>query len=170
MKLIKLTAIPFLIFMSTLVMVSCEPDAELRKTTDFSKTGIALTSAQETPPVSSSATGSLDVFYSKGSKTLVYTVNWTGLTDSVEGMHIHGVAPTGFAAGIVQNIVATSSTIFPQKTAGKFTFAKSGKLSGTLLVDGSLIKENDLLNGFYYVNIHTASFPGGEIRGQIRFQ
>ena len=26
----------------------------------------------------------------------------------------------------------------------------------------------DLAAGLYYVNIHTARFPGGEIRGQLR--
>ena len=79
-------------------------------------------------------------------------------------------SPEGYAAGIVQNIVATSNSIFAQKTSGKYTYAKSGTLSGTLLVDGTVIKENDLLNGQYYLNIHTSVYPGGEIRGQITFQ
>ncbi|MEK7224254.1 MAG: CHRD domain-containing protein [Bacteroidota bacterium] len=33
-----------------------------------------------------------------------------------------------------------------------------------------MIKELDLLNGNYYINIHTAAYPGGEIRAQIEFQ
>ncbi len=112
----------------------------------------------------------MDVFYSKETRTLSYTVNWSGLTDSVLLMHIHGLAPTGFAAGVVQNIVTASNGIFPQKTSGKYTYAKTGKLSGTLLVDGLAVKEEDLLNGQYYMNIHTSVYTGGEIRGQIWFQ
>jgi hypothetical protein len=38
------------------------------------------------------------------------------------------------------------------------------------VVDGVRIKEDSLLMGFYYVNIHSATFPGGEIRGQIEFK
>ena len=170
MKLIKLTALPFFVLGSLIMLSSCESDAELKKTTDFQKSGIVMSGAKETPAVPSTALGKLDVFYTRETRTLSYTVTWSGLTDSVAAMHIHGLAPEGYAAGVVQNIVATSNTIFLQKTAGKFTYAKSGTLSGTLLVDGSVIKENDLLNGQYYMNIHTSVYPGGEIRGQIRFQ
>lgn len=170
MKLIKLTALSLALFMSVSSLVSCEPDEELKKTTDYSKTGIVLTGAQETPAVASAALGTMDVFYSKASRTLSYTVNWSGLSDSVLLMHIHGLAPTGFAAGVVQTIVGTSNSIFPQKTSGKYTYAKTGKLSGTLLVDGLAVKEENLLNGQYYMNIHTSVYTGGEIRGQIRFQ
>jgi CHRD domain len=170
MKLIKLTALSLALFMSVSSLVSCEPDEELKKTTDYSKTGIVLSGAQETPAVPSTALGTMDVFYSKASRTLSYTVNWSGLSDSVLLMHIHGLAPTGFAAGVVQNIVTASNGIFPQKTSGKYTFAKTGKLSGTLLVDGLAVKEENLLNGQYYMNIHTSVYTGGEIRGQITFQ
>ena len=168
MKLIKLTALPLLL-LSAVIFNSCESDEEIRKITDFSGTAIPLSGAQETPAISSSATGSMNLFYSRSNRTLSYTVNWSGLTDSVLLMHIHGSAPVGFAAGVLQNIVTASNGIFPQKTSGKFTFAKSGTLSGTLLVDGVLIKEADLLNGLYYMNIHTSAFPSGEIRGQIKF-
>ncbi|MBL0232347.1 MAG: CHRD domain-containing protein [Chitinophagaceae bacterium] len=170
MKLIKLTALPFIVLGSLVVLSSCESDAELKKTTDFQKTGIVMSGAKETPAVPSAAIGKLDVFYTRETRTLSYTVTWSGLTDSVNAMHIHGLAPEGYAAGIVQNIVATSNSIFAQKTSGKYTYAKSGTLSGTLLVDGTVIKENDLLNGQYYLNIHTSVYPGGEIRGQITFQ
>jgi len=88
-------------------------------------------------------------------------------------MQIRGLAPEGYAsATVVQNIVASSNGIFAQKTSGKYTYSKSGSLTGTLLVDGVLVKENDLINGQYYINIFTNSplYPQGEIRGQIKFQ
>lgn len=170
MKLIKLTALPFIVLGSLVVLSSCESDAEMKKTTDFQKSGIVMSGAKETPAVPSTALGKLDVFYTRETRTLSYTVTWSGLTDSVAAMHIHGLAPEGYAAGVVQNIVAASNSIFPQKTSGKFTYSKSGSLSGTMLVDGTVIKENDLINGQYYLNIHTSTYPGGEIRGQITFQ
>ena len=169
MKLVKLTALSSLFFVFVFSISSCEKDSEKKKITDFSKTGIALTGAQETPAVSSAATGSLDVFYTRETRILTYKVQWSSLADSVSGMHIHGVAPAGFAAGILQNIVAGSNAVYPQKTSGKFTYAKSGSLSGTVLIDGVLFKEESLLNGLYYLNIHNATYPGGEIRAQITF-
>lgn len=170
MKLIKLTALPALFIVFAVALTSCERDAEQKITTDFSKSDIPLTGANETPATATAALGSMDVFYTRETRILSYTVRWSGLTDSVLLMHIHGLAPTGFAAGVVQNIVTASNGIFNQKTSGKFTFAKTGTLSGTLLVDGVVVKENDLLNGQYYMNIHTNTYPSGEIRGQIRFQ
>lgn len=170
MKLIKLTASSLLLFGFVLGFSSCERDAEQKIVTDFAKSGIILTGANETPAVPSAALGTMDVYYTKETRILSYTVNWSGLSDSVLLMHIHGLAPTGFAAGVVQTIVGTSNSIFPQKTSGKYTYAKTGKLSGTLLVDGVAVKEENLLNGQYYMNIHTSVYTGGEIRGQINFQ
>ena len=170
MKLFKLIALPFLLFAFVASMTSCEKNAEKKKVTEYEKKDIPLTGAQETPATPTSALGSMDVAYSKETRTLSYTVRWSGLTDSVMLMHIHGLAPTGFAAPVVQTIVGTANTIFLQKTSGKFTFAKTGTLTGTLLADGVLVKEQDILNGSYYMNIHTATYPGGEIRGQVIFQ
>jgi hypothetical protein len=170
MKLTKLTAYPTIILSLLIVLNSCESDAEMKKTTDFQKTGIVMSGSQETPPNTSTAIGKLDVFYTRETRTLSYTVTWSGLTDSVIAMHIHGLAPTGYQAGIVQNIVAASNSIYALRTAGKLTYSKSGTLSGNMLVDGVIIKENDLINGQYYLNIHTNTYPNGEIRGQITFQ
>ena len=170
MKLLKLTASSLLLLGFVLGFSSCERDAEQKIQTDFSKSGIVLTGANETPATASTAIGSMDVYYTRETRILSYTVKWSGLTDSVLLMHIHGLAPTGFAAGVVQNIVTASNGIFNQKTGTKFTYAKSGTLSGTLLVDGVVVKENDLLNGQYYMNIHTNTYPSGEIRAQIIFQ
>ena len=170
MKLFKLTALSLLLFGFAVGITSCVKNDETKKVTNYQKSGIVLSGAQETPVVPSTSLGTMDVFYSKETRILTYTVRWSGLSDSVLLMHIHGLGPTGFAAGVVQNIVTASNGIFNQKTSGKFTFAKSGTLSGSLLMDGVLVKEEDLLNGMYYMNIHTSVYPGGEIRGQIRFQ
>ncbi len=170
MKLIKITTLSSLLFVFVFGTVSCEKAAEEKKTTDYEKKGILLTGAQETPAVPTTALGTMDVFYTKETRMLTYTVTWSGLSDSLSLMHIHGLAPTGFAAPVVQNIVAGSNSIFPQKTSGKFTFLRSGTISGTLLADGVLVKEQDIINGLFYMNIHTSVYPGGEIRGQITFQ
>lgn len=167
MKLIKLTALTSLLFVFVFGISSCEKNAEKKKTTDYQKNGIALTGAQETPAVTTSALGSMNVFYSKETRILTWSVTWTGLTGPVAAMHIHRPAPVGFAAGVVQNIISASGGL---ATPNATLYPATGKFSGTLLADGVVVKEEDLLNGLYYMNIHTAAFPGGEIRGQIVFQ
>jgi hypothetical protein len=118
------------------------------------------------PAVTAAGLGSMEVFYSKDTRILSYSVSWSGLTGAVTAMHIHGKAPVGFAAGVFQNIITSSGGIF---TPGS-SYGINGKVSATLLVDGVTIKEEDLLSGQYYMNIHTAANPGGEIRAQIVFQ
>jgi len=179
MKLLKLTVLPFLLSASLIYLSSCEPDAEQKKTTDFEKKGILLTGAQENPAVTTSGIGKMDVYYTKETRTLTYSVTWSGLIDSVTAMHIHGLGPKGYNAGVVQHIISgvgsstgTNSSQFSAQLVanGPYRFSKSGKIAGTFQIDGVVVKEQDLLNGMYYMNIHTKAFGGGEIRGQIVFQ
>jgi len=168
MQLIKKTALSLLVFVFVLSFSSCEKDSEKDKVTLYTKTGIVMSGARETPANPSTALGSLDISYSKGTKTLVYKFTWTGLADTITGIHIHGLAPEGFATGIVQNILTS-------KNEAVFPF-RGGSYSGTLLADGVKVKEENLLNGLYYLNIHTkginpngGTYAGGEIRGQVKF-
>jgi hypothetical protein len=176
MNRIRITVFSSLVFALIIGLSSCERAADEKKITDFSKLQIPMTGAQAGTP--SAALGTMDVFYSKETRMLNYTVTWTGLADSVTFMRIHGPAPAGYStASVVQQIVSTPNppstvtAVFPQKnSAGKYSFAKSGTLSASLLVDGVLVKEQDLLNGLYYIVIYTTPYPTGEIRGQIVFQ
>jgi len=156
MKLIKLTALTSILFAWVIGFSSCEKDSDTKVNIEFSKTGIIMDGAQETPPNASTALGSMDVFYTRDTKTLTYTIRWQGLTGNVTAAHIHGQAPIGYAAAVLQTFTTTGLT-------------STGTLSGTMLFDGTVFKEQDLLNGVYYINIHTATYPNGEIRGQIRF-
>ncbi|PWJ57758.1 CHRD domain-containing protein [Dyadobacter jejuensis] len=140
------------------------PGGEIRGQIEFydpmkviTKMDQPLNAAQEVPAGASTATGLMDVVYNKTTKMLSLTVWYQGLTGTPTGAHIHGVAAAGVNAGVQVNM----STLIPMATMGAF--------SHTVLVDETAIKEADLLAGRYYVNIHTAMNPGGEIRGQITF-
>ena len=169
MKLIKLTALTSLLFVFVLGMSSCEKIAEKKKTTDYQKNGIILTGAKVAPATTSTALGTMDVSYTKETRLLTWSVTWSGLTGTVASMHIHGLAPAGYSTtSIAQNIIAASNGI---ATPNATLYPATGKFSGTLLVDGFIVKESDLLNGFYYLDIHTATYSAnGEIRAQITFQ
>ena len=150
MRLLKLTSILSLI----VVFVSCEQDLD---TTILSKKDVVLDGSQEVPAKASAANGTMDLSYNRSTKTLTYTVRWNSLTGVPVGMHIHGSAGAGFNAPIVQNFSG-------------YAASQTGTYSGTFLVDGIAIREDDFLRGGYYLNIHTATNPGGEIRGQIVLQ
>ena len=156
MKLLKLTLLPTLFTFVTLISCKQEDPADHDF---FTATALPMTGAQETPAVTTAATGTIDATYSKVTKTLTYTVKWSGLSGAVTGAHIHGTAETGYAAGVLQ--------AFPVGTPNAAAWGPSGTYSGSLFADGVRIKEEDILGGRYYVNLHTALRPAGEIRGQL---
>ena len=122
------------------------------------KKGLSLEGIQEVPEVKGKASGTMDVSYNKTTKILTYSITWKSLSKAPTGAHIHGVAPRGFNAPIIDNFTAS----IPKTVDGTIT--------NSVLVDETKIKEKDLLAGLYYVNIHTETNPSGEIRGQIEFQ
>lgn len=106
-----------------------------------------LDGGQVVSPSGSPATG-VGCFALNTDNTLDYLVSYAGLVGDETGAHIHGPAPAGVNAGVV------------------FGFALGTPKAGTF---GPLTAQqvSDLGDGLYYVQIHSTSFPGGEIRGQI---
>ncbi len=141
---------------------SCDEFSDLldqvNKHNTVSKKGLSIDGAQEVPPRDTPARGTMDVSYDKGTKMLTYSIRWEKLTANPIGSHIHGTAPRGKNAGIKHDF----TSLLPKSTSGSFT--------NSVKVDGVAIKEDSLLSGFYYINIHTPTYPGGEIRGQIEFK
>jgi hypothetical protein len=148
----------------TLLLISalfaaCDKDEDDTDPNIVTSKQVVLNAANEVqnPPVVSSATGTANATYNKVSKKLDYTITWNNLTsDSVTGSHIHGTASK------TQNANVKHGFTIPAQ--------KSGTYTGSVTVDGVAIKEDSLLAGFYYFNIHTNRYKGGEIRGQLEFQ
>ena len=105
-----------------------------------------LSGANETPAVTTSATGTVEGSLNKTTNMLTYKISYSGLTPT--SMHIH----TGFAgtAGAVA-IDLGAPTASPAQATVMLTDAQ----------------ETDLLAGKLYVNIHTLANAGGELRAQI---
>lgn len=140
------------LFLFSFVFVSCDKEDYLEP---GEYTGAStMSGSQEVPAVTTNASGTIRVTYSQRSKVLSYIITFIGLSGNPTGAHIHGLAEPGVNAAVVQSFNG-----FPAATIGSY--------SGTLLVDGVKITEENLLAGKYYANIHTAVNPGGQIRGQI---
>ncbi|MEO7263590.1 MAG: CHRD domain-containing protein [Ferruginibacter sp.] len=115
----------------------------------FSQTYSGLS---EVPPNASTATGTVSGTFNSSTNRVIYTVNYSGLSANATGAHFHAPAlPTANAPVIV------SFSNFPATTAGTY--------SGTAIV--SDLNKTHFLSNLWYANIHTATFPGGEIRAQI---
>lgn len=127
---------------------------------------IAMSGAQVYPPNASTATGRIEASYDRKAHMLSYKIIWSGLSSTVKEIHVHGLAPAGSLA-----IAPFTNGLIQQITSG-FPTATSGTYSGTLYVDGTVVKESDLLAGQFYIDIHTTNYPvttTGEIRGQLTF-
>lgn len=106
-----------------------------------------LTGPSESPPVASPGIGSAVVTFDLAAHFMEVQVTFSGLLGATTASHIHSptaVPGTGVAG------VATVTPSFPGFPLGV--------TSGTALA-GSLAA------GTAYLNIHSSSFPGGEIRG-----
>jgi hypothetical protein len=109
-----------------------------------------LTGTQEVPPNTSAGRGTAEVQYDSSKNTLSWKVTYSGLSGAATGAHIHGPAAVGANAGIV----VPFSNVATQPVQGQATITPT--------------QFGDLAAGLWYVNIHTAQAPGGEIRGQLR--
>lgn len=136
-----------------------------------------LDGPSESPPVPSPATGSVTVTFDTAAHTMRVEASWSGLLGTTTVAHIH--APTAMAfAGTVG--VATYPGTFPGfpagVTAGSYDMTIDMSLASSYtpafigLFGGSPAAAElgliDFINqGRAYFNIHSTSFPGGEIRG-----
>jgi hypothetical protein len=111
-----------------------------------------LKGSSEVPPNTTSGTGSVTATYDPATKELTWSGTFSGLTGPAMAAHFHGPAEVGKNAG-VQIWISEKGKPFDSPFKG------SAKLSDA--------QASDLMNGQWYVNIHTKANPGGEIRGQL---
>jgi len=109
-----------------------------------------LSGANEVPPTTSAGKGTADVSYNTDTRELSWEVRVEGLSAPVSAAHFHGPGSTAENAGVVVPI-AKAGDSSPFKGATTLTPEQA---------DG-------LLAGHWYVNVHTANHPPGEIRGQV---
>jgi hypothetical protein len=105
-----------------------------------------MKASSEVPPAQSSASGNAMVTLDTEKKTVAWKTTFSGLTGEPTAAHFHGPAAPGENAGPAIDI--------------------SGKIEeGSAPITDAQIK--DLQAGNWYLNIHTAKYPDGEIRGQL---
>ncbi len=108
-----------------------------------------LDGAAEVPPVTTAGKGTADVDFDPATKQLSGKLTYSGLSGPATAAHVHGPGEAGKNAGVAVAIPNAGSS--PAEGNATLTDAQAA----------------DLTAGKYYVNVHTAANPGGEIRGQV---
>jgi len=112
----------------------------------------ALTGAEEVPPNDAVGTGLAKVMI-VGDKLKV-DVSFDGLTGPLTGAHIHAPALPGENASVAFNIIP-----------GELPAGSESPLRAMFSITEA--QKEIIRSGRSYLNLHTATYPGGEIRGQI---
>jgi hypothetical protein len=113
------------------------------------KMKVTLDSKSEVPANTSAGKGTADLDYDAASKKLSWKLTYSGLSGPATAAHFHGPAEAGKNAGVA--VAIPNATASPVEGSATLTDAQAA----------------DLMAGKYYINIHTAANPGGEIRGQV---
>jgi len=114
---------------------------------------VALSGAQQVPPIQSPGSGSADLSYDPSTRVVTWSVTYSGLSSPVTMAHFHsGDAGANGPVAVwlskqgggapAQSPITGQATLTPEQ-AEQFT---AGKM---------------------YVNVHTQEHPQGEIRGQV---
>jgi CHRD domain len=127
------------IIVGAITMVSAAQAEMLKFHADMSVT-------EETPPAEGTGKGSAEVMVDTDAKKVAWNVKVDGLTGGATAAHIHGPAAVG------------------EKAPPEVDMSKS-VMEGTSDITEAQIA--DIQAGKTYVNIHTAKYPDGEIRGQL---
>jgi CHRD domain len=113
-----------------------------------------LTSGQEPPPNTnnSPAFGVAFVTFNTDTGELCFSISYeeSQLTSRETNAHFHAPAPPGMNADVIVQLPTPGAP-------------KNGCVTPDLTED----QRSDLFQGLWYINIHTANNPGGEIRGQV---
>ena len=128
--------------------ISCDDDEAMDPTPAadlVAFNNVMLSSKQEVPENTSNATGSYNLSLDKNTNVLTYTIMYDGITPTA--MHFHKGA-VGVSGGVEAEV------------AGPYSSGMKGMIT---LTDA---QETDLLNGNLYLNVHSAEFAAGELRGQ----
>ncbi|WP_266366111.1 CHRD domain-containing protein [Tellurirhabdus rosea] len=137
-----------LVMAASLVFTGCKDDDDDVPANNTTRLTATLNGQQEVPATTSAATGTFTGSIDRTTRVMTYEVRYSGFTPTAG--HIHAGSP-GQNGPVVIPFNSLTSPI-----TGQTTLAQS--------------RIDSMVAGRFYVNLHSAAFPGGEIRGNITEQ
>jgi CHRD domain len=117
--------------------------------------GVVMTGSQERPtPTASTGWGNATVTFDSTRSSINVVITVKGLTSAINGAHIHKKTAGSDVGNIVVGFTPSASFV-------------NGKLTGTFPIDAATAADLIANPGNYYMNVHTTTNPGGEIRGDL---
>ena len=113
-----------------------------------------LSGAQEVPANASTARGFGVVTLTNNETQIFVALNFSGLGSNQTAAHIHSPGAPGVNAPIILNIGSRGTTF--------------GNFTPQAFISVTPAQVADLKAGLWYFDVHSAVFPEGEIRGQIK--
>jgi hypothetical protein len=113
---------------------------------DMVKMKADLKASEEVPATESSGAGTADVTLDTAANKVSWKITYENLTGDATAAHFHGPAKVGENAGPIVDIIANIKDGSADVTADQAKMISEGNT---------------------YINIHTAKYPDGEIRGQV---
>ena len=113
---------------------------------------VALSGAQQVPAVETPGKGTADLTYDPATRMLTWSISYEGLSAPATMAHFHGPAAAGKNGPVTLWLSKQGSPpASPIKGEATLTPEQAAQFTA----------------GEWYVNVHTRSHPGGEIRGQV---
>ena len=139
-------ALPTVFVLTLLTLGGCgKPEIK----PNFTAMTARLSGDHEVPAVRTAGTGTVDATLSPVTLVLAWNVSFSGLSGPVTGAHFHGPAVGGEIAGVVVPI--NGALLSPITGSAVLTASQAAELNA----------------GKWYLNLHTAAYPNGEVRGQV---
>ena len=133
----------------------------------------SLAGGNEVPPINSAGTAAFDMTIQPG--TITFSLTFSGLSSPLAVAHLH-FAPSKVAGGVMIFLCggggqpacpATTEGII----TGTITVANVTGPTTQGIAPGDLDSALEAVRkGLSYVNMHTANFGSGEIRGQVKLE
>lgn len=99
----------------------------------------------------STGTGDALVTYDPNNRLLSWLIVTRDLTSELQQLHFHGPANRLMSGSLQINATAVGTPLLGE--TGYFTLTEE--------------QARDLINGLWYINVHTVNNPSGELRGQV---
>jgi len=150
----RIATLPVLIaLVSVFSFYGCQKDEEAITDATYSLSGSA-SGGLVIPAVTTSATGSMIGTYDSRTNQMQYNFSWLGLAQpATDSIHIYDSDEDGVNASLIGRVAIT--------TPG----SSGSAIGGATLTDE---EEESLLNSeLYFVIGNSATYPEGEVRGQI---
>ena len=132
----------------------------------------SLSGYQEAPPISTVGTGSFEATLNAAGDELSYTLTYSDLEGgAVSAAHIH-FGQRGVSAAVIAFLCGgggkPACPAQPATVSGTITAANIIGPTAQGITAGQFDEAVRALRaGMVYANVHTATFPSGEIRGQV---